>query len=333
MKSFRIQPYIVGSGRSALALERSLGVLNSSGYQILEPQRVKRNEALKKISQDFSLLLIANPHALHSERILEGSHENFDLIVSEKPACVSKDEIEKLKNIKSPVAICHVYRQSWGIQTINKMIQEGSLGEIIAIEGRYWQSSAAQASLHKAESYASLQQWKNDTKLSGPFDALIDIATHWTDTVLFLAKTKVTKNDIWLSHINSENSHRDTHVHINLEFENKIKAMGSISKTVHGAGNHFEINVMGSKKTVTWNFLEADQLTIGEGTLSTKIRRNENTYGSGQSAFHALGWIEGYIEILKQSILHARGQSYVPYPTLAENLNMLELLLTKTPHK
>lgn len=331
-----IQPVIVGSGRAALAIERSLGILQSSSWEVgtdrvefkfLDPIRVKRGEELKK-SNAFSLLVIANPHALHSERILEGDQKRFDLIVSEKPACVSLDDIEKLKKVKTPTAICHVYRQSWGMQSLKRMIDDGDFGEIISLEGRYWQSSAAQSALSRGPNYAMASQWKNNSALSGPHDALIDITTHWADAALFLAQSPVVKTGLHLSYVNSEAPHRDTHVHLNLAFENNIHALASVSKAVHGMGNYFEMNVIGSKKSATWNFQQPDQLIVGEGASLTTVVRKDSSYGSGQAAFHALGWIEGYVEILKQSLLHSLGLHHRPYPTLHENLKMLEILLT-----
>ena len=38
----------------------------------------------------------------------------------------------------------HGNRRMWGPQTIVRMIAEGEIGDVISIDGRYWQSSAAQ---------------------------------------------------------------------------------------------------------------------------------------------------------------------------------------------
>lgn len=147
----KIQPYVLGSGRAAQALLKSLAVLKiTDSFEFEEAIHVKRDQSLKGLTKKevFSLLIIANPHALHAPKIIEADGE-FNLIITEKPVCTSLEEIEALKKVKTPVAVCHGYRQSWGIQTLKKMIQEGALGEIISIEGRYWQSSTAQRALEK----------------------------------------------------------------------------------------------------------------------------------------------------------------------------------------
>lgn len=126
--------------------------------------------------------MIATPHALHSKAILEADKSGFKLIVVEKPVAVSLDQVKSLRSVKTPVAVLHGYRQSWGIQTLKKMIDEGSLGDIISIEGKYWQSSSAQKALQGTKSTS----WKNDPSLSGEADTLVDLASHWADACRFL---------------------------------------------------------------------------------------------------------------------------------------------------
>jgi predicted dehydrogenase len=322
----KITPYILGSGRAAQALLKSLSILELSEkeFEFAKPIQLERNQSLKNldIREEFPILLIATPHALHASQILEANGK-FKLIVSEKPLCTSLKEIDMLKKVSTPVALCHGYRQSWGVQTLKKLIQADELGEIISIEGRYWQSSTAQRFLIKN----SAQSWKNNPELSGPFDALLDIGTHWADAANFLMPTKLESIQTWLSYVNSEAPHRDSHIHLYMNFEKDKKAMASISKNIHGASNHFEINVIGSKKFATWKFLEPDTLELSEGSKKAFITREESHWGSTQSAHHALGWLEGYVEILKQSLRNVTKKSFVAYPNLEDGLWIMEKLL------
>jgi hypothetical protein len=100
--------------------------------------------------------------------------------------------------------------------------------------------------------------------------------------------------------------------------------MGSISKTVHGAYNHFEINVIGSKNYACWKFLEQDLLEVSSGATRSFITRDSTDLGSGHWPHHSLGWIEGYSEIIYQAL---KGGSY---PTLKEKLSMVRMLLEQT---
>ena len=324
----KIQPYLVGSGRAGLALLKSLALLEmtDSEFEIQKFIKIDRNRSLKNVKQkddEFSLLLIANPHGLHAEKLLEAETENFDLIISEKPICTTLSEVSKLKELKTPLAVCHGYRQSWGVQKLKSMIDAGAFGEIISIEGRYWQSSTAQRVLENK----AAQSWKNDPKLSGPYDVLLDIGTHWVDTAIFLLRNKPIETKLWLSYVNAEAKHRDSHVHLSMNFENGTHALASISKTVHGATNHFEVNIIGAKKFATWKFLDADRIEIGEGNSTTYLSRSDSELGSKQGPYHATGWLEGYIEIIRQSLLHTTGKKFQAYPDLNDSIRVMETLL------
>jgi predicted dehydrogenase len=315
-----ISPYILGSGKAALALTEALRVVEITNPDLRFNAFVKipRNHSFPDVKKiNFPILLIANPHALHEKAIEEGEKAGFKCIICEKPAAVSLEQIEKLKKITTPVALCHVYRQMWGLQTLKEMVLQNEFGKIISIEGRYWQSSSAE----KARLGQKTQSWKNNVSLSGESDVLFDIGSHWVDAVLYLTNEKPQKVNLWKSFVNAESSHRDTHVHIMMEFSNDIRALGSVSKTVHGATNEFEIAVIGEKKFASWNFLRPDVLEVSEGTTKTFISRNKLHIGSGHWPHHGLGWIEGYVEIIKQAL---RGGSY---PTLKEGLSVMEILL------
>lgn len=332
-----IQPYIIGSGRAAQALEKSLRVLEitDSDFQFEKTIKIERGQALKGLvdRSKFSLLLIANPHGLHSEKILEADAAGFQLIVTEKPVCTTLEEIEKLSKVSTKVAVCHGYRQSWGVQSLKSMLNAEEFGEIISLEGRYWQSSTAQRALDKDAGRAATQSWKNDSKLSGGHDALLDIGTHWADAALFLMGKNPKQVKVWLSYKNAESKHRDSHMHLQMNFDQGARALCSISKTVHGSSNHFEINVIGTKKFATWKFLEPDLLEIGEGNTRKIISRTGAAEGSKQGPHHGMGWLEGYIEILRQSLLHASGKTFVKYPDLKDGLNVVHLLLSSVIEK
>ncbi len=142
-----ITPLILGTGRAGHAIAKSLACLKVMYPELhLEmPVWLERTSSLMNERKKFEqpLLCIANPHGLHAGAILEADRAGYPAILCEKPACVNLKELELLKGITSPTAILHVYRQTWGIQMLKHMIQEGVFGEIITIEGRYWQASTA----------------------------------------------------------------------------------------------------------------------------------------------------------------------------------------------
>lgn len=320
-----IQPYIVGSGAAAKAIREALSVLSIlyPDWKIQSPITVKREEKLSSIKQaENSVLFLANPHALHTSYLIEAQKAGFRWVISEKPVAVNLEQVEALKTIKIPVAVCHGYRQTWGIQTIKKMMKAGELGDWFSIEGRYWQSSVAQ----KKMVGDSTVTWKDDEKLSGKYDVLLDLGTHWTDLVFYLAGEAPVSGEVSLSYSNSVSGHRDTGNFIQMEYRKNRRAFGSISKTAHGAGNDLEIHVFGERKALSWSFSEPDKITIGEGSKKSILSRSEMTFGSEQWPFHATGWLEGYIEIIKQYFRQLRGETYQPYPKLEEQIDVLNFL-------
>lgn len=323
-----IQPYILGSGAASRALQNSIGIVSTlhPEWSIQKPIQLKRDQSLKALQPNKeSVLFLANPHALHTPYLIDAQKAGFSWVVSEKPAAVNLEQVKQLEAVKIPVAVCHGYRQTWGIQTLKKMLKAGELGSWVTMEGRYWQSSAAEKKLSGDRSTT----WKDDVKLGGAYDVLLDLGTHWTDLVLFLAGETPEKTAVWKSFANASSAHRDTHNWISMEFKNNRRALGSVSKTVHGCGNDLEIHVIGEKKTVSWAFMNPDQLVIGEGGDHRTIHRPGNSpFGSQQYPFHSTGWLEGYVEIIKQYFRQMRGESYELYPTLAEQRAVLGAVLS-----
>jgi hypothetical protein len=117
-----------------------------------------------------------------------------------------------------------------------------------------------------------------------------------------------------------------------MDFPQHKRAFGSISKTVHGSPNHFEINVIGSKKYAQWEFLQADEIHFGIGKDRNIITRKETSTGSQQDPYHAAGWLEGYIEISKRLIKHAFQSEPQNYPTLNQNLQLLRAIFHTNWH-
>ena len=328
----KITPLILGTGRSGKAIAKSLTLLN-----ILDPQLelapaifLERNASLTDERKKYErvLLGISNPHGLHAQSIVEADRAGFDAILCEKPACVNMEQLEKLQSVKTPTAILHAYRQMWGPQLIKKMIEDGELGELITIEGRYWHASAADVAL----STTKKANWKNDVALSGESDTYLDLGIHLLDAFCFLHGSFESEIQGWRSYINASSPHRDTHIQVAMNLPQAKRAFGSISKTVHGSPNHFEINLIGSKKYAKWEFLLADEIHFGIGKDRSIITRRETTSGSQQDPYHATGWLEGYIEIAHRLIKNAFYGEYQNYPTLTENLQLLNSIFHTSWH-
>ena len=309
------------------AILKSLSIVSQTDPELnlLPVRMVPRGEAFAscQTAAADNVLFIANPSGLHAQFILDGSRSHFSAIAADKPVCVRPEEMPQLKTIEIPVTVFHGYRAMWGTRTIKSMIDSGDLGEVFSFESRYWQSSSAQMAMSGAPEKRS---WKNDLKLNGPYDALIDLGSHVVDICLYLMSGKPLESRCWMSYRNAAAPYRDTHVHLFLKFAADRRALASISKTVHGAANGFEYTVIGTKGAATWRFMQPDEVEFGSGNRTTIIRRQARYESSGSAPFHGLGWLEGYVEITRQTLRCAAGLHFVPVPTLEESLAAMDVL-------
>jgi predicted dehydrogenase len=335
-------PIFLGRGRAGAAVAKALQQLPvlDSRIEITPPIWLERGQSLAhaRSTHPNPILCITNPHALHAPAIVEAERAGYLGVLCEKPAAVTLEQIEQLRAVKMPVAIFHGYRMMWGIQTLKNIVAgktETHFGELTGVEGRYWQSSAGE----RAWFPAAKPGWKDDPTLSGPFDVTVDLATHWVDAVNFIIGKNPTQARVQRSYANAESPHRDTHVHVELQYSGDghaapVRALGSISKTTHGYNNFFELVVMGTHATLRWEFLRPDEIWVGKGHDSRVISRRSTDLGSQQSAFHGQGWLEGYLEISRRFLLERAGLTIHPdstseqnYPSLQNTLPSLEMLI------
>ena len=328
MKNIPIAPVLVGRGMAGKAILRSLDIVSHVDLELqLLPVRVAdRGAPLKSYlaEEARNVLFLANPSGLHAQSILEGIQAGFTAIASDKPVCVRPEEISLLRNTDALVTVFHGYRAMWGPRTIKQMIEGGELGDVFAFESRYWQSSGAQTAL-KAD--PAKESWKNDIPLNGPHDALTDLGSHVVDICHYLMGARATESRCWLSYRNAAAQHRDTHVHLQLGFSGSRHALASISKTVHGATNDFEFTVVGTRGSATWRFLRPDEVECGSGNRSSFIRRDAPGASSETKPFHGMGWLEGYVEITRQTLRRASGLAFTEVPVLSESLDVMDVLL------
>jgi predicted dehydrogenase len=331
MKNKPIVPVLVGSGMAGQAILKSLAIVSQTDPELvlLPVRRVARGTSLRSYVSDQSenVLFLADPSGKRAQSISEGVQAGFRAIAAEKPVCVRPEELAMLRGVEILVTVFHGYRAMWGTRTIKGMIDAGDLGEAFCFESRYWQSSSAQMAL---KATPEKRVWKNDPHLNGPWDALTDLGSHVIDICLYLMTGQPNQATCWVSYRNSCAAHRDTHVHLSLGFRENKHALASISKTMHGASNDFEYTVVGTKGSATWRFLRPDEVEYGSGNRTSVIRREMSNPSSGSAPFHGLGWLEGYVEITRQTLRKAVGLPSAPVPTLSESLTVMDVLLNSS---
>jgi len=311
-----IQPLIVGRGSAGRALRHALAIYPEA----VAPPRWLDRDAPLPAPQDpgTALLVLANPHALHAPRLLEAATRGYRYAICEKPAAVDLAQASQLEGLPLHTWICHGYRLLWGPEELKRAWDAGAFGDIVSVEGRYWQASAAAG--------RAPVTWKDDPALSGAADVLLDLGTHWADLVthLFGRLPDVTAVRRWYA--NAASPHRDTHVHVTMDF-GSARSFGSVSKTAHGSGNVLELHVLGQRAAARWSFSQPDVITWGEGRTKRTTVRPAADWPSRPAPFHGLGWIEGYARLVGEVIGEMAGDKPARAPTLAEHLGIVRCLL------
>lgn len=328
-----LTPYILGSGLAGTAIAEAFAILSIADKE-LKFNPVKQVSRDTKLS-DFSLnknsvVCVANPSALHAPRLIEALEAGAGMVICEKPTATDMAQLQQLQKIKGKVAVFYVYRQLWGIQKLRQLIEGDAFGKIAAVDGKLWQSSRV-GHFTKSAAPAQKREWAGDVSLTGLYGVSLGLGTHWLDTARYLCGEEVSLNHSTILDMHGGERKEDTYVNLQLTSSSGIHLSGSISNMVHGARNELEITILGEKATGHWSFLKPDEIFLGTGKESRVIYRDERTSGSGHPPFHGLGWLEGYIEIIRQSCRDLVGLPHRPYPTLADSNAVTSILLQTRP--
>jgi predicted dehydrogenase len=316
MTQQRVQPLIVGRGAAGKALRHALAMYPD---EVAPAMWQDRETALPRPEQpDLALLVVANPHALHTPRLLEAAERGYRFAICEKPAAVDREQIEALEGLTVATWICHGYRLLWGPQELKRALAAGRFGKLISIEGRYWQSSATRPPTGGS--------WKDSPKLGGRFDVLLDLATHWADLVTHIYGRLPDRTSVRRWFVNAASPQRDTHVHLTMEFGDLV-SFGSVSKTVHGTGNTLELEILGERASASWSFQKPDVIIWGKGGSRSTQVRDAPELPARPAPFHGLGWMEGYGRLVGEVVAHMRESRATGAPTLQEHLDVLRCLI------
>lgn len=135
---------------------------------------------------DVDVVHITSPNRYHAESSLAslkaGKH-----VVCEKPLAMTSRETGSIKRLvakrkKQIFAVNYNLRFYPAVLQMRQMVQRGDLGEIIHVNGSYFQDW-----LLKDTDY----NWRLLPEEGGPLRAVADIGTHWVDAVSFVMGRRV----------------------------------------------------------------------------------------------------------------------------------------------
>jgi predicted dehydrogenase len=317
MTQSQIHPLIVGRGAAGRALHHAMLLYPE---EISAPKWLERGALIPPPRRpETALLAVADPHALHTPRLLEAAKRGFRFAICEKPAAVDLEQVESLRDLPLATWICHGYRLLWGPQELRRAVANGRLGAVFSIEGRYWHSSATRVLDQKS--------WKDEVELAGRYDALLDLATHWADLATFVCGRTPDTARVRRWYVNAASPHRDTHVHVTMQ-HGDLTSFGSVSKTAHGVGNHLELKILGERASASWSFQQPDVIVWGRGNEHSTQVRSTSDLPARPAPFHGLGWMEGYGRLVEEVVTHMRGgECPTQAATLEEHLAIINCLL------
>jgi predicted dehydrogenase len=332
------------AGRNADAARR-LGAGFSTSTITGDYREILRDPAIDAVH-------ICTPNAQHflmAKAALEaGKH-----VICEKPLATSMEEGEELVLLAERQGlrncVCHNLRYYPMVQQMRGMRQDGDLGEILAIQGTYFQDWLL---------YDTDWNWRVQAEAGGPSRCLADIGSHWFDMAEHLTGLRVSSlcADLQTFHPTRKRPKHsvetfsnqllgpedyvetgvDTEDFGSVIFRVGERARGSVTASQVSAGrkNRLSIEICGTRSSVAWNQERPDELWIGHRDAGNEMVLKDPALLKPAARSYADlpgGHSEGYDDTFKQvfrrfyaSIREPGGA--IEYPQFIDGLRQLIIL-------
>jgi predicted dehydrogenase len=295
---------------------------------------------------------ICTPNALHAP-MSKAALEHGKAVLCEKPLTMTVAEARELVDLAKaknlPNCVNHNLRYYPAVQQIRQMIAHGDLGDILIVNGTYFQDWLL---------YDTDYNWRVERESNGALRCMGDIGSHWMDMIQYLTKLKITSlcADLQIFHktrkkpkgavetftgkkLNPEDYQEipidtDDFGTVQLHFGDRARGCFAVSQLSAGCKNRFQFEIFGTKKGVAWNQERPDELWVGERNSPNQIIvKDGSLFYPEAAAFADLpgGHSEGYDDAHKQLYKRfyrkvADRNAPVDYPTFADGLWGMQLL-------
>jgi predicted dehydrogenase len=342
----RLEPVeaVAIAGRNAEAARR-LGAGFSIPTITTDYREVLRDPAIDAVH-------ICTPNAQHfpmvKDALQAGKH-----VLCEKPLATTVEEGEELVSlaVRQGVrkCVCHNLRFYPMVQQMRAMREAGDLGEILVVQGSYFQDWLL---------YDTDWNWRVDAKAGGRSRCMADIGSHWFDLAEHVTGLRVTS---LCADLQTFHSTRKQPKHSVETFANKLlgpedyigtvvetedfgavifhmgtRARGSVTASQVSAGrkNRFNIEIYGTRSSVAWNQERPDELWVGHRDTSNEIFiKDPSLLKPGARSYADLpgGHSEGYDDTFKQIFRRFYASIATPdatpeYPQFVDGLRQLTIL-------
>lgn len=295
---------------------------------------------------------ICTPNVLHypmAKAALEaGKH-----VLCEKPLTMTAIEARELLELAESKRLVHCVNHNLRyypvVQHIRQMISGGELGEVLIVQGTYFQDWLL---------YDTDWNWRVVSKESGRLRAVGDIGSHWMDMIQHLTGVRITAlcADLAVFHKTRKRPKQavetfagkqlqpedyepvavdtDDFGAVLLRLGDRARGSFAVSQMSAGCKNRFQFEIYGTKCGVAWNQERPDELWIGQRNSPNQvIIKDPSLLAPAAAKFADLpgGHSEGYDDAHKQVFrrFYRRVSDFsapTDYPTFADGLRGMELL-------
>jgi len=238
---------------------------------------------------EVEVVHICTPNNLHyimsKEAMEAGKH-----VVCEKPLAMNSSEAEELIKIakeKNLVNAVHFNIRFYPLMhQAKKMVENGELGKILAVNGSYQQDWLF---------YKTDYNWRLQPEFSGDSRAVADIGSHWLDLVEYITSIKVKEVcadfatfhpvrkkplkpvETYAGKILSPEDYADIEINtedyatVLLRFDNGAHGSMTVNQVAAGRKNRLYFEIYGSKKALGWDSEKPNELWVGRRDGNNEI--------------------------------------------------------------
>ena len=332
------------AGRN-LEAARRLGAGFSIPTMTTDYREVLRDPAIDAVH-------ICTPNAQHfsmaKDALQAGKH-----VLCEKPLATTVEQGEELVALAARQGmrngVCHNLRFYPMVQQMRAMREAGDLGEILVVQGTYFQDWLL---------YDTDWNWRVDAKTGGPSRCMADIGSHWFDLAEHVTGLRVTS---LCADLQTFHRTRNQPKHSVETFANKLlgpedyietavetedfgavifhmgaRARGSVTACQVSAGrkNRFNIEIYGTRSSVAWNQERPDELWVGHRNAGNEIFvKDPSLLKPGARSYadlpggHSEGYDDTFKQIFRRFYASIVSRDATPeYPQFVDGLRQLTIL-------
>lgn len=292
----RIKAGIIGTGfigPAHVEALRRLGYVDVAALADINAevaQQKARQLSIEKYYGDYRQLLndpeidvvhICTPNNFHytmaKEAMTSGKH-----VICEKPLAMNSSEAEALINIAEEKKLANAVHFNLRFYPLmhhaKKMVENGELGKILAVNGSYQQDWLF---------YETDYNWRLQPEFSGDSRAVADIGSHWFDLIEYITQIKVNEVcadfatfhpvrkkplkqlETYADKVLSPEDYADLTINtedyatVLLRFNNGAHGSMTVNQVAAGRKNRLYFEIYGSRRAISWDSEKPNELWIG----------------------------------------------------------------------